>query len=247
MKSSLLLFCALWFGLNAMAQTPTAPATPASSTTIPDNSRYTTDMNLLPNCQKQLDAIANQPCDLIFIGDSITQFFPGAAKAIWEKAYGQYHPLDFGIMGDKTQNVLWRLGNMNLKGIKPKVAVILIGTNNVDNTPQEIADGVKAVIGKTQEIFPGVKIILVSIMPNARANDKMMAVDAIIRDYADNTSVFYLDLVPVMTPMKKTYADGTSADTWKGLSKDRLHPDFGGYQLWADAMAPLLTKLMAGQ
>jgi lysophospholipase L1-like esterase len=149
-------------------------------------------------------------------------------------------------MGDKTQNVLWRLGNMNLKGLKPKVAVILIGTNNFDNTPQEIADGVKAVIGKTQEIFPGVKIILVSIMPNARANDKMMAADAIIKGYADDTSVYYLDLVPVMTPLTKTYADGTTADTWKGLGKDRLHPDFGGYQLWADAMAPLLNKLMAG-
>jgi len=242
MKSFLLAACAFCFGFNAPAQIPV----PTSSTTTPDNSRYVTDTNLLPNCQKQLDAAANQPCDLIFIGDSITQFFPGSAPSVWKKSYEVYHPVDFGIMGDKTENVLWRLGNMNLKGLKPKVAVILIGTNNRDNAVQEIADGVKAVITKTQEVFPGVKIILVSIMPNALANDKMMAVDAIIKGYADNISVYYLDLVPLMTPLTKTYADGTMADTWKGLGKDRLHPDFGGYQLWADAMAPLLTKLMAG-
>jgi lysophospholipase L1-like esterase len=263
MKQVLIAGGAMWLGLLATAQTnqpvgaspPVVPllsvttAGPAAeplSTTAPDNTRYQNKPALLVGCQSRLSAQQGKPCDIIFIGDSITEGWVGAGRAIWEKSYAPRHALDFGVGGDKTQNVLWRLSNMDVQELKPKVAVILIGTNNLANDPHEIADGVNAVISNTEETFAGVKIILVSIMPNVRANDKMMAADLLIRNFADDSTVFYLDLVPLMPPVASTDASGESVINYKGLGKDGLHPDASGYQIWADAMEPLLTKLLAG-
>ena len=264
MKQLIIAVCAMAFELTAHAQTnapvaapPTVtptidqavelPHTEPVSATRSDNGPYLKDPNLLIGCQAELDAFANKPCDLIFIGDSITAGWRGVGSAIWAKYYEPRHALNFGISGDKTQNVLWRLNNMDLSNLKPKVAVILIGGNNIGNTPHEIADGIKAVLANTQEAFPGVKIILVSVMPNERATDKMMQVNSLIRGYADDSTVYYLDLVPLMPPITTTAPDGTADTNWKGLGQDRLHPDATGYQIWADAMDPLLTKLLAGQ
>ena len=74
----------------------------------------------------------------------------------------------------------------------------------------------------------------------------MMQVDSIIKSYADNSTVYYLDLVPLMPPVTTTTPGGKTDTNWKGLGKDHLHPNAIGYQIWADAMEPLLTKLLAG-
>ena len=116
-----------------------------------------------------------------------------------------------------------------------RFAVVLIGTNNTHNTAPEIAAGVRAVLTKTQTVFPGIRIVLMSIMPNQRANDLMMSADTLIRKFADNKTIYYLDLVPLMTPV---------GDNWKGLGPDHLHLTAEGYQLWADALQPLLAKLL---
>jgi lysophospholipase L1-like esterase len=121
----------------------------------------------------------------------------------------------------------------------------MIGTNNAANTPHEIADGIKAVLANTQAAFSGVKIILVSIMPNDWAHDKMMQVDSMIKSYADDSTVYYLNLVPLMPQVMTTAPDGKTETNWKGLGKDHTHPDASGYQIWADAMDPLLAKLLA--
>jgi lysophospholipase L1-like esterase len=264
-KKLLLSLLALGFGWTATAQTTplvapqpptisassaqTAAAKPAepTSTTTPDNTRYQTSPALLTKCQARVAAFNDKPCDIIFIGDSITEGWLGAGKAIWEKNYAPRHALDFGIVGDKTQNVLWRLENMEVQTLKPKVAVILIGADNSANTSHEIADGVHAVVANTQETFPGVKIILVSIMPCERAHDTMMQANSIIKNNADDSTVFYLNLVPLMPPIMTTNPDGSVDTNWKGLGKDRLHPTAEGYQIWADAMEPILTKLLGGK
>jgi lysophospholipase L1-like esterase len=256
--------CAWGIGLAAMAQDTNPPALPAPpapsaaptspsapppeplSTTHADNTRYQLNPALLTDCQSRLDAFSGKPCDVIFIGDSITAGWLGAGRAIWDAKYHPLHALNFGIGGDKTQNVLWRLNNMSIQDLKPKVAVILIGTNNVANTPHEIADGVKAVLANTQLDFPGVKIILISIMPNTRAEDKMMQADALLRSLADDSSVYYLDLVPLMPEVTTTGPGDQKITNYKGLGSDGLHPDASGYKIWADAMDPLLTKLLGG-
>ncbi len=246
------VFLSIGTGVGAIAQTPTQPTTKPNraeptSTTTPDNTRYLNRPAMLTNCEKQVAPFKDKPCDIIFIGDSITAGWLGNGKQIWAEKYVPRNALDFGIGGDKTQNVLWRLENMDVKHLRPKVAVVLIGTNNTMNTPQEIGDGVKAVLDDTQSDFPGVKIILISIMPNRRANEKMMAANTIIKQFADEKTVYYLDLVARMPPVETTGADGKTDTNWKGLGKDHLHPDAAGYKIWADAMEPLLSKLLAGE
>src|SRR5207247_3698792 len=89
--------------------------------------------------------------ELIFVGDSITQGWESSGKEIWAKYYAPRHALNLGISSDHTQHVLWRLDDGNLDGLKPKVAVVLIGVNNIpdeNNTPRQVLEGVTAVVRK---------------------------------------------------------------------------------------------------
>jgi lysophospholipase L1-like esterase len=240
-----LLVCAQ---TGSTSQPSPAPRTGAESSTTPAmNVRYIGKPGPWKALQARMAAIKGHPCDIIFIGDSITDRWLAPGKAVWDKTYAPRHALNFGVFADTTQNVLWRFDHVDLTGLHPKVAVILIGTNNTKNTPQQIADGVKAVISRTQAAFPGVKTILVSIMPNQRAQDQMMAVNALIKNFADNQTVYWLDLVPLMPPVTTTKPDGTTDKNWKGLGTDHLHPDASGYQLWADAMEPILSQLLTNK
>ena len=232
------------FGQAPPAPTPAekalAAAVDAEPTDVPSDLQYKQGHPALwlTMCKAQVAAAQGKPVDIIFIGDSITaRWLNQEERPLWNQAYASRHALNFGVAADKTQNVLWRLENLDIKGFKPKVAVIMIGTNNGRNTVANIAKGVKAVVDKTKEVFPMAKIILVSITPSKYFNDTKMQVDAIIRTYADNSTVYYLDLVPLMPPV---------GDNWKGLSPDHLHPALEGYQIWHDAMEPLLSKLLAG-
>jgi lysophospholipase L1-like esterase len=248
------------FGLNVSAQTPPdtsppaltnpatlAPNTPPGllSTTTPDNTPYLNNPALLASCQARVADFQGKPCGVIFIGDSTTADWLSTGKALWDKLYVPRHALNFGVDGDRTENVLWRLSNMNIQELAPKVAVILIGMNNSANDPHEIAAGVEAVVANTEEIFPGVKIILVSIPPDVRAGDKMLQANAIIKGLADNSTTFYLDLVPLFSP--GTPSDGKSDKSWKGLTENGLKLDATGYEIWANAMEPLMTKLMGNK
>ncbi len=201
---------------------------------MPDVTKYLNNPDLLKFSTAQVAAFNGRDADMIFIGDSITQGWRTKGEAVWQANFAPRNALDFGISGDRTQQVLWRMENYPIQRLHPKVAVVLIGTNNRDTAPQ-IAEGVKAVLTKTQTMYPGIKIILVSIMPRSQFNDLMMATDAILRTYADDKTIYYLDLVPLMTPV---------GDNFKGLGPDHLHPDASGYQLWADALLPLVNKLL---
>jgi len=228
-----LLLCSLILGSGLVAES----ASGQLKTTVPDGGNYLPRIPLQTSWEDYLQTRRGKPVDVIFIGDSITeQWRWGSGKPVWIKNYAE-RGLDFGVGSDTTQNAIWRLENLEIKGFHPKVAVILIGTNNWGPayTPEEIAAGVKAVISKTQEIFPGVKVVLMSILPNRRANDKMMAVNEITRKFADDHSVFYLDLASKLTP---------EGDNWKGLQADHLHLTTEGYELWAAELNPLLSKLI---
>jgi lysophospholipase L1-like esterase len=222
-----------------------AADTNAPLTTLPSDSNYKAHYAWNAGCERRVAAMKGKPCDIIFIGDSITDNFTGrptptwgsVGGAVWDKYYANRRALNFGVGADTTQNVLWRFDHMDIKEFKPKVAVILIGTNNTKNSPEEIAAGVKAVVEKTEQTFPTAKIILVSILPNARATEKMAEANKIIQTFGDDKSVFYFDLASKMTPV---------GNSWKGLGPDRLHLLPEGYELWASEMEPLLSKLIAG-
>jgi lysophospholipase L1-like esterase len=184
---------------------------------------------------------------LLFLGDSITAGWGGKGKAVWDKAFSQWQPANFGIGGDRTQHVLWRIENGELDGLKPKAAVIMIGTNNVGNDPADgIARGVTKIVETVRAKTPGTKILLLAVFPRGEkastaekpnaARDKLDKVNEIIAKLADNQHVFYLDI-----GAKFLQPDGSIS---KDIMPDFLHPNETGYQIWADAITPKLTELM---
>jgi beta-glucosidase len=180
--------------------------------------------------------------DLLFIGDSITQGWEGAGKAAWAERYAKRNAVNLGIGGDRTQHVLWRLDNGNIEGIKPKAAVLMIGTNNSgSNTPEEIADGIKAIVAKLRTKLPETKILVLAVFPRG-ADDKdarrqvNVKTNALVTPLADDKHVFYLDIGP-----KFLGADGTLS---KEIMPDLLHLSPAGYKIWADSIESHVEKLM---
>jgi len=227
----------VWTPENVAVPPPMPPGPklvePPPVTTVPDLTRYLNNPVMLLFCTARVAEFNDRDAEMIFIGDSITRNWLGPGKAEWDAQWAPRNALDFGMGGDQTQHVLWRMENFPIGRLHPKVAVVLIGTNNVHNTPEEIAAGVKAILLKTQTMFPGIKIVVTSILPNKRANDLMMAANAMVRRFADDKDIFYLDLVPLMPPV---------GDNWKGIGPDHLHPDATGYQIWTEALLPLVNR-----
>jgi lysophospholipase L1-like esterase len=187
------------------------------------------------------DRVKQGNADLIFIGDSITQGWEGNGKAVWEEFYGKRNAVNLGIGGDRTQHVLWRIENGEVDGIKPGVAVLMIGTNNSgSNTADEIADGVKAIVRRLREKLPDTKVLLLAVFPRNEkptpVRDKLNEVNDKIASLSDSKSVTYLDI-------GKNFLndDGTIS---KEIMPDFLHLSPKGYRIWADAMEPTLWKML---
>lgn len=180
--------------------------------------------------------------DLLLIGDSITQGWEGAGKEVWKKSYDRRNAVNLGIGGDRTQHVLWRLDHGNIDGIQPKLAVLMIGTNNSgSNKSEEIAEGVKAIVEKLRAKLPQTKVLVLGIFPRgANADDAKRKVNSaaneIISKLADDKNVFYLDIGP-----KFLAEDGTLS---KEIMPDLLHLSPKGYQIWADSIEASVAKLM---
>ena len=186
--------------------------------------------------------VAQGNCDLIFIGDSITQGWEGRGKGVWAKHYAKRNAVNLGIGGDRTQHVIWRLDNGNLHRIKPKAAVIMIGTNNSgSNTSQEIADGVEVIVNQLRKKLPETKVLLLGVFPRGTNNsDKRRQVNeganAIFKRLADGKAVHYLDIGPQF--LEK---DGTLS---REIMPDLLHLSEKGYTIWAESIEAKLKELM---
>jgi lysophospholipase L1-like esterase len=183
---------------------------------------------------------------LVFLGDSITAGW-GSKKEIWDKAFGAYVPANFGIGGDRTQHVLWRIQNGELDGIKPKTCVLMIGTNNSSTDPAEgIVKGITAIVETIRAKQPQAKILLLAVFPRgekpttpAKANldrDKLKQVNDTIAKLDDGKNIHFLDI-----GSKFLQPDGSIT---KEIMPDFLHLSAAGYQIWADAIGPKLAELM---
>jgi lysophospholipase L1-like esterase len=192
--------------------------------------------------------------DLIFIGDSITQGWEGAGKNVWDEFYSKRNAVNLGIGGDRTQHVLWRLDHGNVDGINPKLAVLMIGTNNSgSNTSQQIAEGVKLIVEKLRAKLPNTKVLVLGIFPRADNFDAAKnktekgtpedskrkvneGANEIIKKLADNKMVFYMDIGP-----KFLQPDGTLT---RDIMPDLLHLNERSYRIWAESIEPKVKELM---
>jgi beta-glucosidase len=180
---------------------------------------------------------------LLLIGDSITHGWEGDGKSVWEKFYTKRNAMNLGIGGDRTQHVLWRLENGNIDGLKPKAAVLMIGTNNSngnDNTAEEIGAGIQAIVKKLREKLPETKVLILAVFPRGEKpnpqRDKNAKASEIASQLADNQNVFYLDIGP-----KFLQDDGTLS---KEIMPDLLHLSPKGYEIWATSIEDRLAEMM---
>jgi lysophospholipase L1-like esterase len=181
--------------------------------------------------------------DLIFVGDSITAGWEKTGKKTWAKHFGKLNAVNLGVGGDRTQHVLWRLENGNLDGIKPKAAVLMIGTNNSggdEYTAEDIGAGITAIVAKLREKLPETKILVLAIFPRGKSPDPQREKNAkaseIASKLADDKHVFYLDIGP-----KFLESDGTLSEE---IMPDLLHLSPKGYEIWAEAIDDKLQSLM---
>lgn len=190
---------------------------------------------------KMNERVKQGNADLLFIGDSITHGWEAAGKAVWDEYYGDRNAVNLGIGGDRTQHVLWRLQNGNIDGLSPKLAVVMIGTNNHgDNSAEEISEGVTAIIRLLRNELPDMKVLLLGIFPRAdkpvEIQDKLKKANSLIADLAADRMVDYFDI-------GRFFLDDAGTLP-KSIMPDLLHPNDVGYTRWAEAIEPRVAELL---
>lgn len=179
--------------------------------------------------------------ELLWIGDSIVERFEKGGKPVWDQYYAHRKAVNLGISGDRTEHVLWRLDHYHFGTPQPKLAIVMIGQNNGgDNTAEEIAEGVQAVIARLQAKLPKMKVLVLGIFirgekPNeeqlklAKTNERLAAM-------ADDKQVFYQNVNAIFLA-----PDGTIR---KDLMPDFEHPNEAGCRVWAEAIEPTVARLL---
>jgi lysophospholipase L1-like esterase len=238
------------FVLSAMLLSAAAVVLGAPEATAAPGRDYGPWVPFWPDRNKAMNARVKQGnVDLIFIGDSITQLWEREGEEVWKKYYGNRNAVNMGIGGDATEHVLWRLDRGNIDGISPKLAVVLIGTNDSSAglAPEIIAQRIKAIVDKLRAKLPKTKILLMAILPRGldskhvqRQNNEK--VNAIICKLADDKMVFYLDIGP-----KFVNADGTVKKELLPDAPHYLHLSKEGFTVWAESIEPLVVKFMAAK
>ena len=169
---------------------------------------------------------------------------------MWAKYYEKFQPANFGIGGDATQHVLWRIDNGELDGISPKVVVLMLGTNNTyGNTAEQIAAADKKIVSELRPKLPQTKVLLLAVFPRGprklrdggmddgvKKMEIIRAVNVELAKLDDGRMVRYLDIGP------KFLDDAGKIPN--DVMPDQLHPNVKGYQIWAEAMQPLLEEMM---
>ncbi|MSU70476.1 MAG: GDSL family lipase [Opitutaceae bacterium] len=252
-KISLILTCfAVGALLSFSAAQPTAPATmpapPAhvdASAPIPkkDNGAF------VKRHESFLARAKAGPIGLLFLGDSITDGWSHAPH-IWQAYYDKFHPANFGIGGDTTQNVIWRIEQGELGGIHPRVVVLMLGTNNTrTHSAEEIFAADKKIVELIRAKIPETKVLLLAIFPRGDRKNRDGSIDSSEQKMAiihavnvglakldDGKNIRYLDI--------GAHFLGQDGKIPFAIMPDQLHPNAAGYQLWADAMQPLLDEMM---
>ena len=192
--------------------------------------------------------------DLLFVGDSITDWWanplrdrPATGLPVWNERILPLKPANFGIAGDTTQGVLWRMQNGELEGFKAKLIVHMLGTNNIGNPANprnpvdEIVDGNRLIIEEYKKRQPQAKVLLLGVFPRGAQADNpfrpiIKEMNGKLAKLADNKQVFFMDIGD-----KFLAPDGTLTAE---VMPDGLHPSLKGYEIWAGAIMDTVKTLL---
>lgn len=198
--------------------------------------------------QTNVDRAKQGKAELLFLGDSITEGWTwGDNQTIFDKTFGKYTTANFGIGGDQTQNLLWRLQNGSVGKLQPKLVVLMIGTNNFghsNHTPEQVAGGVRAVIDEITRAFPDARILLMGVLPygHEATSDSRVRVaktNTLLASFNDDNTLFYYDFGSL-------YLDDRGRIPAERMA-DFLHPTHQGYQMLADHLGPVVDQLLEGK
>lgn len=188
--------------------------------------------------------------DLVLLGNSITQGWGGEGRSVWsavpdlwDSLFKPLNAANFGISGDRTQHIIWRVENGNFNQARPKVVVLEIGVNNFPyHTASEIVAGIKAITRSIRKVVPESSILLLGPLPtglskNDPARKKYLEVHKLIREMHNGSTINYL-------PLDKFFvnSDGSLISTL--FTPDGIHLTAEGYRKWAEAMMPEIRKMM---
>ena len=233
----------------AQATDPTSAAPAKDKPNVPAHGFYPDFPQAWLNTHNSFVARSKEntakPIKIIFYGDSITQGWNGEGKDVWEKNFAPLGAVNYGIGGDSTRQLLWRIQNGEVEGLNPQLVVLKIGTNNLygdfnGGSDEEIAQGITEVVKLLRQKLPQTKILLLGILP--RQNDYFTAriarINAIIAQLEDGKNVRYMDLD---LKFERTPGKG---DVYEELfGGDKLHLVAKGYQVLAEAILPLLKEM----
>ena len=190
--------------------------------------------------------------DVYFVGDSITRRWGAADPQYrpllenWTTNFFGWNAANFGWGADRIENILWRLLNGELEGVNPKVIVVLAGINNVGSEPgdadkvEDITQGLKAIVDVCQRKAPKATLILTGLFPR---NDNLAVIPTIqqvnrnLARLADGRKIRFLDINDQLADKDGRLFPGM-------MNPDQLHPTLKAYQVWADALKPILTELL---
>lgn len=191
--------------------------------------------------KQQLDS---KPADILFVGDSLTEFWTSTGKAIWQLEFHQFRAVNFGIAADRTENILYRVTRANLAAKAPRVLVLLAGTNNLSgnppDSPEETASAIKTIVDYLAKQCPKSQIFLLTLPPNGYEPDSALRKRVIetnrrLKELIVPAQVQLIDIYPV-------FAD--DSHRWKrGMTIDGTHFSQQGYDYLARALQPAINTL----
>ena len=209
--------------------------------------------------EAKLAEVRQSAVDLVFLGDSITQDWeergPPAWRDFapeWQRFYGDRNALNLGFKGDTTASLLWRILHGEVDGIRPKVAVVLIGANNNGRahwSADQTLGGIAAVLDAVHRKLPTTKVLLLPVLPSDRSAWVDETTAAINRGLAEryghgqDPAVTYVDVTPVF--LRDGRLDRAAfLDGYLTPPDPLLHPTAQAQARMSEAMEPTLARLM---
>jgi lysophospholipase L1-like esterase len=207
--------------------------------------------------EAKLEELHTRRVDLLFLGDSITQDYEVSGPPdwrdftpVWQHFYGGRNAINLGFNGDATSHLLWRIENGEVAGISPKVAVILIGANNLGRLhwpAEDTVAGIDAIVTELRHRLPQTRILLLGVLPSDRsawATQTTVAINkALAARYRRGGEVTYLDVSQVFIRNGRLDTD-LFFDPLLTPPASPLHPTAEGQALMAAAIEPTLSALL---
>ncbi len=194
--------------------------------------------------QKMIARTAQGGVDIMFLGDSLTMLWDKEGKTVWDARFAPLKAANYGIGGDSTRQVIWRLENGELDNLNPKLVVLMIGTNNIYNdfnsgTDAEIVEGVSKIIALIHTKAPSAKVLLLGVLlrQNAFFTNRTAALNKALSVYAAQNKIQFLD-----ASAKFLNTEGTITPAL--FKPDQVHLTAEGYQILGDTLQPAVTALL---